>query len=111
MKTSILWAMFFSLLLDFAAIAQSVQKHPKVAELERYVSKEAFEYVKGRFPGEPVLVEVSIDPLRRNVRTPGSIRTRTFFLSTLLKSQRKSMNGTTQAYPYKTSYLGFVLQV
>lgn len=48
-----------------AALAQSVTKHPRVAELERFLSGEAFNYVKGRFPNSPVLVEVTVDPLRR----------------------------------------------
>lgn len=68
MKSMMISVLFFTCLFDCILIAQSVQKHPKVAELERFVSKEAFDYVKGRFPGEPVLVEVSIDPLRRNTQ-------------------------------------------
>ena len=48
-----------------AVHAEVVQKHPRVAELEDKMTRDASSYLKGRFPNSPFMVSVSIDPLRR----------------------------------------------
>jgi hypothetical protein len=50
-----------------------VQKSPRVAELEDKLTQDATSYLKGRFPSQPFLVVVSVDPLRRetNVAAKG----------------------------------------
>ncbi|MFZ9596550.1 MAG: hypothetical protein ACO3A2_10785 [Bdellovibrionia bacterium] len=45
--------------------AEPISKHPRVAELEDKLTKDASTYLKGRFPDRPFLVTVSADPLRR----------------------------------------------
>jgi hypothetical protein len=47
------------------ANAESIQKHPRVAELEDSLRQKASTYLKSRFPDQPFLVNVSVDPLRR----------------------------------------------
>lgn len=47
-------------------------KHPRVAELESVLTKDAAAYLKGRFPETPFLVQVNIDPLHRNERAAKS---------------------------------------
>lgn len=44
----------------------AVDKHPRVAELEDKIKKDADSYLEARFPGLPFSVTVSIDPLRRS---------------------------------------------
>ncbi|MBU6374421.1 MAG: hypothetical protein KGQ59_00335, partial [Bdellovibrionales bacterium] len=54
-----------SALLAEPARAEVVLKHPRVAELEDKLTRDASTYLKGRFPNSPFMVTVSIDPLRR----------------------------------------------
>ena len=58
----------------FAASSQPIGKHPRVAELEDRMIKDASSYLKGRFPDVPFLVSVSVDPLRRAERSAGEVR-------------------------------------
>ncbi len=57
------------LALTFLALpvaAQSgFQKHPRVIEMERQMTKDALDFLKSRFPDYPVIVTVAIDPLFR----------------------------------------------
>lgn len=46
-------------------IAQTTMKHPRVTELEKNLTKEALDFLKGRFPEHPFMASVSIDPLFR----------------------------------------------
>ncbi len=46
--------------------AQANQKNPKVAEVESYLTQKTIDYIKGRFPSMPILVSITVDPLRRN---------------------------------------------
>ncbi len=59
----------FVILLMFAVceqvMAQTEGKHPRVAELENQLSKDASDFFKSRFPGTPFLVNITVDPLRR----------------------------------------------
>jgi hypothetical protein len=48
-------------------------KHPRVVELEKALSKEALEILKGRFPDKPFLVTVKIDAMMRERKLPGSM--------------------------------------
>lgn len=41
------------------------QKHPRVIEMERQMTKDALDFLKSRFPDYPVIVTVAIDPLFR----------------------------------------------
>ncbi|WP_207912354.1 hypothetical protein [Pseudobacteriovorax antillogorgiicola] len=41
-------------------------KHPKVAEVEAHLSQKTIDFVKNRFPGVPVLVNLTVTPLRRS---------------------------------------------
>lgn len=59
----------FFLIMTFLFSFQSlwaVDKHPRVAELEDKIKKDADSYLEARFPGLPFSVTVSIDPLRRS---------------------------------------------
>lgn len=47
------------------SFAQVSTKHPRVVELEKNMTKDAMDFLKGRFPNHPFLVSVSIDPLHR----------------------------------------------
>lgn len=49
------------------ALAQNY-KHPRVVELEKSLSQEALNLLKGRFPQHPFIVTVAIDPLLRDVQ-------------------------------------------
>ncbi|MBU6153327.1 MAG: hypothetical protein KGP28_03395 [Bdellovibrionales bacterium] len=52
------------------ASAETIQKHPRVAELEDDLRDKAGSYLKARFPEQPFLVNVSVEPLRRiNAKT------------------------------------------
>ena len=48
-----------------ASSAEGLTKHPRVAELEDTLSKDGASYLRGRFPDQPFLLNVSVDPLRR----------------------------------------------
>ena len=48
-----------------SAWGEPIQKHPRVAEMEDVLAKDASVYLKGRFPDLPILVSVSVEPLRR----------------------------------------------
>lgn len=54
-----------SVLLATTSFADSLQKHPRVAELEDSLRDGASLYLKARFPERPFLVTVSVDPMRR----------------------------------------------
>lgn len=68
---------FITLLCFFIgsfAHADSISKHPRVAELEDALRAEASSYLRSRFPDQPFLVSVSVDPIRRatgKTQTPG----------------------------------------
>lgn len=47
-------------------LAEVIQKHPRVAQLEDSLRESASVYLKARLPDSPFLVGVSVDPLRRN---------------------------------------------
>ncbi|MFN7685969.1 MAG: hypothetical protein ACK5QT_11230 [Oligoflexia bacterium] len=49
-----------------SAQAETVKKHPRVAQLEDSLRESASLYLKSRLPESPFLVNVSVDPLRRN---------------------------------------------
>lgn len=53
-----------------AAMAQT-QKHPRVVELEKELARQGLEMLKGRFPGQPFMLTVNIDPLMRERRGQG----------------------------------------
>jgi len=56
----------FAMVGLFSATAEAqVTRHPRVAELEKSLSREGLELMKGRFPDRPFLVTVKIDPLIR----------------------------------------------
>ena len=67
MKHRILWLSFLVLLLGSLGFAQTA-KHPRVVELEKTLSREALEILKGRFPDKPFLVTVKIDAMMRDKR-------------------------------------------
>jgi hypothetical protein len=48
------------------AHAEPAGKHPRVAELEDSLRDTASTYLKARFPDQPYVVNVSVDPVRRN---------------------------------------------
>lgn len=65
-----LWsgALLFFLCVLIGMVSLSVEaqvKHPRVAELEGELTKQATDYLKARFPDVPFLVTVSLDPLFR----------------------------------------------
>jgi hypothetical protein len=51
--------------LGYTQSAQTPDRHPRVLEVEKMLSKEALEFLRARFPGRPFIANVSIDPLRR----------------------------------------------
>jgi len=51
--------------IDFIFAQTSFQKHPRVIEMERQMTKDALDFLKSRFPDYPVIVTVSIDPIFR----------------------------------------------
>jgi hypothetical protein len=55
-------------ILAWAQDVSVSKKHPRVSELEDFLQREANDFLKGRFPGQPVLVKVKIDPLHRSSR-------------------------------------------
>lgn len=52
------------------ALAQA-PRHPRVVELEKELSRQGLEMLKGRFPGHPFMITVNIDPLLRERRGEG----------------------------------------
>jgi hypothetical protein len=52
--------------------AQEILKHPRVVEIEDRLNKDASEYIKARFPNVPFMVSISVDPLRRDLRSPAA---------------------------------------
>ena len=58
--------MFLSVLVFESARAEEILKHPRVAELEDQISRNATNYLRSRFPDRPFLITVSVDPVRRN---------------------------------------------
>lgn len=52
-------------------IASAENRHPRVVELEKTLSSETLEVLKGRFPNKPFLASVSIDPLMRDKKAGG----------------------------------------
>lgn len=55
------------LTLSFAYIAQAQNaRHPRAAEIEKSLSREGLELLKGRFPDKPFLLKVRIEPLLRD---------------------------------------------
>ncbi|MBS1958107.1 MAG: hypothetical protein JST80_01415 [Bdellovibrionales bacterium] len=54
-----------AVLVAFEANADTISKHPRVAELEDSLRGQASEYLRSRFPDQPFLVSVSVDPIRR----------------------------------------------
>lgn len=67
---------FLILLLVILSSTQGfaqTSKHPRVVELEKALSKEALEILKGRFPDKPFLVTVRIDPMMRERKLPGTM--------------------------------------
>jgi hypothetical protein len=49
-------------------------KHPRVAEVEKYLSREALDLLKARFPQHPFMATVSIDPVHRGNSTNANNR-------------------------------------
>lgn len=70
MKNKVFWIGFFIFLFGSFGLAQNA-KHPRVVELEKVLSREALEVLKGRFPDKPFLVTVKIDAMMRD-RKPSS---------------------------------------
>ncbi|MBF0441875.1 MAG: hypothetical protein HQK54_08230 [Oligoflexales bacterium] len=71
MKTFIKWLILLtaglSILVPAIMKAQTMQKSPKVVEVESYLTGKAIEFIKGRFPMMPVLVTIKVMPLRRDM--------------------------------------------
>jgi len=70
MKSGLLFLKNFYLVLIFlfigtTGLAQEV-KHNRVLQLEKIMTKEALELLKGRFPDKPFLVSVKIEPMMRD---------------------------------------------
>lgn len=55
----------------WTARAESLTKHPRVAELEDSLRADASNYLRSRFPDQPFLVSVSVDPIRRGAKIAG----------------------------------------
>lgn len=64
MKTKILTTAIF-LLISPLIFAQTQGKHPRVAELEADLTKQAIDLLRARFPDKPFLVTVNVDPMHR----------------------------------------------
>lgn len=64
MKLFFLIAIFCLLGLN-TSLAQTA-KNPKVSEVEAHLTQKAVSFVKNRFPEVPILVNLSVTPLRRN---------------------------------------------
>lgn len=59
---------------SLGAFAQEILKHPRVVELEDHLKDSASEYVRARFPEIPFMVQVRIDPVRRESAKANSKR-------------------------------------
>lgn len=77
MKNKILsktiWVSFLIFLFGSAGFSQTA-KHPRVVELEKTLSREALEVLKGRFPDKPFLVTVKIDAMMRDRKPSNGTR-------------------------------------
>lgn len=56
-------SIFFTSSLVFAQTGTT--RHPRVMELEKSLTKESLDFLKGRFPKHPFLVTVAVDPIFR----------------------------------------------
>lgn len=65
-----LFFVWIFLSLSQSLLAQTT-KHPRVLDLEKTLSREALEVLKGRFPDKPFLVNVRIDPMMRERKEAG----------------------------------------
>ncbi len=63
LNTLLTFVLFFFVFLP-TAYGQTT-KHPRVAEVEKYLSREALDLLKARFPEHPFMATVSIDPVHR----------------------------------------------
>ncbi|MBL7545571.1 MAG: hypothetical protein JNL11_17260 [Bdellovibrionaceae bacterium] len=72
MKNGIFWLGMFVLFMGSLGFAQNA-KHPRVVELEKTLSREALEVLKGRFPDKPFLVNVRIDPMMRDRKSSSGV--------------------------------------
>ena len=66
------YMVFVMLMLPAVAQTQQFIKHPRVAELEDQISRNATDYLRNRFPDRPFLVTVGVDAVRRNEGLQGS---------------------------------------
>jgi hypothetical protein len=64
-----LGAFVFTIALSVSS--QEILKHPRVVELEDSLKNNASEYIKSRFPSAPFMVQVRVDPLRRDTARSG----------------------------------------
>lgn len=67
MRNLVLIAAFLTALPAWSQLA----RHPRAIELEKMLSAEGLEMLKGRFPGYPFILTVSVDPLLRRERGAG----------------------------------------
>lgn len=58
-------SVFFWCFIQIAQ-AQGIRKHPRVIEIEGTLREEASRVIRARFPNLPIIVQVSLDPLRRD---------------------------------------------
>ena len=65
---------FLFLFCGYFVQAQVTVKHPRVVELEKYLTKEALDFLRGRFPDHPFMVSISVDPLHRQSRSPDAAK-------------------------------------
>ena len=61
--------LFVFILLNGNPILSQQANHPRVEEVESYITDKAFYFLRGRFPEMPLLVTVEIEPLRRQIKT------------------------------------------
>lgn len=66
LAVAIVVQILFSTLVFAQGNTDAMGKHPRVAEIENGMVKDATTFLKSRFPNLPFLVSVSVDPLRRN---------------------------------------------
>lgn len=64
MRTGLL---FLITLVFMEQAVYSQSKHPRVVEVENLLSDQAYKFLRGRFPKEPVIATVQIEPLRRQL--------------------------------------------
>jgi hypothetical protein len=63
-------AIIIIFLVTLTSLAQqNFNRHPRVMDIERQLTKDTLDFLKSRFPDYPVIVTVSIDPLFRVDRT------------------------------------------